>query len=238
MGHRKAFTLVELLVVIAVIGVLAALLLPALARGKELGRRTACASNLRQLVLATALYANDHEDQLPPRKLTGGWPTQLKAAYDNPGILVCPNERALAGASPFPSTDPDAAPRSYIMNSFLDYLAANLSAADFKNYVKGTGPGGFVESAIRHPSETILFGEKKSGTPDLYVDLGSLVTTVLDVTDQGRHQHSNSDAKSGGSNHGLADGSVRYDRFGRALCPVNQWAVTEAARATLAICIY
>ena len=238
MAQRRAFTLIELLVVIAIIGMLAAVLLPALARGKESGRRAACASNLRQLSLASALYANDHEDRLPPRRLTGGWPTQLLPSYDNPGVLLCPTERPPSATGLGPTNDPDSAPRSYVMNSFLDYFAANLSPGDFKNYVKGTGPASLTESAIRLPSETILFGEKKSGASDLYVDLGSLVTTVLDVTEQGRHHHTATDAKSGGSNHALVDGSVRYDRFGRSLCPLNQWAVTEAARSTLAICIY
>jgi prepilin-type N-terminal cleavage/methylation domain-containing protein/prepilin-type processing-associated H-X9-DG protein len=62
----SAFTLVELLVVLAIIGVLAALLVPALARGKAAARRTACASNLRQLALASQMYWSDHDERLFP----------------------------------------------------------------------------------------------------------------------------------------------------------------------------
>jgi prepilin-type N-terminal cleavage/methylation domain-containing protein len=64
---RKGFTLVELLVVIAVIAVLAALLLPVLAHAKEKARSTQCLGNLRQWGLAFRLYADDHEDFLPRR---------------------------------------------------------------------------------------------------------------------------------------------------------------------------
>lgn len=57
---RHAFTLVELLVVIAVIGILAALMLPALARSKRSAFRVGCLNNLRQLSLATQLYWHDN----------------------------------------------------------------------------------------------------------------------------------------------------------------------------------
>ena len=66
-ASRSGFTLVELLVVVAILGVLASLLLPGLAGARETARRSQCTSNLRQIVLGVALYSQDHEDRLPPK---------------------------------------------------------------------------------------------------------------------------------------------------------------------------
>ena len=63
-ASRHAFTLVELLVVIAVIGILASLLVPAIARASGSGRLIFCQNNLRQLGIAWMVYAQDHEDRI------------------------------------------------------------------------------------------------------------------------------------------------------------------------------
>src|SRR4051812_24405542 len=60
-----AFTLVELLVVLAIIALLAALLLPAIARTKESGRSTGCLSNLHQIGIALQLYVEENQNKLP-----------------------------------------------------------------------------------------------------------------------------------------------------------------------------
>ena len=57
---RSAFTLIELLVVISLVGLIAALLMPALRQARESARGAACASNLRQIGLATQMYLDDY----------------------------------------------------------------------------------------------------------------------------------------------------------------------------------
>ena len=61
---KRGFTLIEMLVVIAIIALLAALLLPTLSRAKHVAQRTVCISNVRQINLAVHMYADDHRDAL------------------------------------------------------------------------------------------------------------------------------------------------------------------------------
>ncbi len=62
---RKRFTLVELLVVIGIIAVLAAMLMPALAKAREQANRADCTNNLKQVGLAVQMYANENRNQMP-----------------------------------------------------------------------------------------------------------------------------------------------------------------------------
>jgi len=65
---RRALTLVELLVVIAVIAILTALLLPALTKSKAQANRALCASNLRQWGIAVTAYAGDNHNSFPDNR--------------------------------------------------------------------------------------------------------------------------------------------------------------------------
>lgn len=89
-----AFTLIEMLVVIAILGILAGLLLPALARSKEEARRIVCVSNLRQLGAALQMYAHDDQRGSLSAKVDSedqdlNW---LNNGYlNNPKLFICPS---------------------------------------------------------------------------------------------------------------------------------------------------
>lgn len=106
MRQREGFTIIELMFVIAIIGILAAILLPALARAREQGRRASCMANLSQLGLALRLYAAEHDGRLPWRE--GGLEVEdyqyfVTHYLTERELLVCPS----SAYGRFVEQDPD-----------------------------------------------------------------------------------------------------------------------------------
>lgn len=232
----KAFTLIELLVVIAIIAILASMLLPALARAKEAGRRISCVNNLRQLVVSLSMYADDSDGYYPPRSASVRWPMQLREGYKVLKVLVCPSD----GQKPqtfqtdtnnFPA---DAAPRSYLINAFNDYFQDTLDAADWDKYTRGTYPRGMRESVAPFPSDTVAFGEKETTSGHYYMDFYEGNGNDVEEVEQSRHSSTAPGSRGGGSDYAMVDASVRYIKFGKSLSPVNLWAVSSYWRTNYA----
>jgi prepilin-type N-terminal cleavage/methylation domain-containing protein/prepilin-type processing-associated H-X9-DG protein len=72
-SNRHGFSLIELLVVISIIAVLAALLLPAISIVRETAVSVSCSNNLRQLGMGSLAYANENDGMLMDRTLSGNW---------------------------------------------------------------------------------------------------------------------------------------------------------------------
>lgn len=104
MKRYRGFTLIELLVVIAIIAILAAILFPVFARARESARRSTCASNLKQLGVAVAMYSQDYDERFPYGHNWGGTSAavdkdylngnryQLNAYVKNERVWHCPDD--------------------------------------------------------------------------------------------------------------------------------------------------
>src|SRR5690242_12337274 len=96
------FSLIELLVVVAVVGILAALLLPAISKAKSSAKRTVCLNHLRQIGLAVRLYADDMDDlgpaKMSEKKSLDGWTAykQLVKSYVGQNTASSPDDRLFA----------------------------------------------------------------------------------------------------------------------------------------------
>ncbi len=225
--------MIELLVVVAIIAILAGLLLPALGRAKEAGKRISCLNNMRNLGTALKMYAQENEGFFPPRHYGPYWTSYLSNYYQNNKVLLCPSDgpdmpqtagSGLAAKFPF-----DAAPRSFMINGWNDYIKV-YHPTNMADYQAGRSWVCVNETAVREPSDTIVFGEKDNQSGHFYMDYEDF--DDVSQLDQNRHMSGGKNSRAGGSNYIFADGSARGLQFGRTLNPRNLWAISDQYRNT------
>jgi len=142
--------MIELLVVISIIAILAAMLLPALAQAKEKARQTKCINSVHQQTLAVIMYSDDHDGMLPPTAYNDpegdeiDWPAMLDPYVKQISrVHLCP-------------TDPDAQTNSYGLNELI-----------FVDLTDDNPPPATRLSDIRFTPATIMQGDL--GTADDFV---------------------------------------------------------------------
>ncbi|AHF90282.1 N-terminal cleavage protein [Opitutaceae bacterium TAV5] len=105
----RAFTLIELLTVIAIIGILAAIIIPVTGRVRDSARTAQCVSNIRQITQGCLLYAEDNKGMLPPTlgtpksdgsTSTSAWWWEIYPAYiTGSGVFRCPADNTTQSSS-------------------------------------------------------------------------------------------------------------------------------------------
>ena len=164
-----AFTLIELLTVIAIIGILAAIIIPTVGKVRETAQRAVDANNLREIVKAAMIYAGDNNDRLPdPQALAAAFPgvpavLRFPAALARHGVLTDPsfyfakNDPLFNGIVPASilvpgneqrnELDPDFAGRTLAWE-FVGGLKMGDPATTPVAYTRGLRPDGSWDPAV------------------------------------------------------------------------------------------
>ena len=218
---KYKFTLIELMVVVAIMGILASLLLPVLGKARKKTIAINCVNNLKQVLIATAMYNEANDDYFPSRdpskKITYD---DLLAGYDGRASLsqdlkeenglTSENVGGSTGIYKCPTSPSHQFPeRSYGINLWGTPSQENYAGISGMENVGGTWiPKSRISSHINGPSEVIAYAPRyKIDEEDESFRMGKIgrdVTSAFQTYDESddREYHQNK------SNFGMVDGHV------------------------------
>ena len=219
---RKAFTLVELLVVIGIIALLISILLPSLSKAQAYAKKVKCMSNMRQVYIELQMYSNANRGWLFPMRDVAPWTfgyigpatdpnqvwTTMVFGKCDPPIMVCPTDNGY-----FPDIEENGDP---IKPEFWHTYVLNDHLADAK--VKATAQGS--QLAWKSQSEVILMGEKYVSKCDYFMESNAASASDYNIlVDQFKHGLQN------GSNYLYMDGHVDNDSKENAIKAIDPWDI-------------
>lgn len=215
--HSRGFSVLELLVVIGILTVIAAILFPVFSSARRKAHQSACTSNLRQLSAALKMYLQDNDGVFPPFNGYVSWAQMLKPLTREGYVFRCPGCVVPSGS------EGGQGPWGYAFNSYLS-LKETAKDGDARS-----------DTDIPFPATTVVFCEASYYRKNASAGGVTVTTSAFqpetegtgysrdepyphDVTYFGgpggvRHQ--------GGSNYGFVDGHVRWHK------PEHVWSATR-----------
>lgn len=222
--QSRGFTLIEILVVVAIIALLVAILLPSLARAREQAKKVQCASNTHQMGIALHMYVLQHR-YYPGHHLTTGrydilWPVRLNRLMNQPEAFWCPSApedtqwdgvrriyHNLASAQPN-----EQATFAYGYNDWGVAETINRNPP-----VLNRGLGGHINRSyegevkaehVKRPADMIAIGDSDSGSTNPKARNGSWETAIDPIDDGGLEWPGDRHLK--GANIVFADGHTEW----------------------------
>jgi prepilin-type processing-associated H-X9-DG protein len=193
----SAFSLLELLVVVGIIALLVAILLPVLSKARRAAQMTACAANVRQIVMALGIYAQGNGDRLPYQiNDQTDWSGTLLGSGASPSVFRCPTDESARRSAP-------------------GYTAIRSYGVNCGPYVPSSPPCYAPWPPIRNarPSRlravanhVVLIADNHGQFVDSAAYVGFIEVEGLDGVAWGVHR----DGRGRGDNYGYADGHVEY----------------------------
>lgn len=210
-SRLRAFSLVEILVVLSLAMLLAALLFPAFSRARESNRRSKCQSNLQQIGRAIQTYSQDYDGEMPLSTGRTLWMVTMDKYFKSKSVLLCPSQNA-------------APPPVYSVSNYHYNWERVVS---FNGRMGEIDKEGTVhESVIQRPSEIVLFREEYDAQ---HFPVRQVRTPAsCPITYQGRRAQVlvASSIHSGGSNYLFFDGHVKWllpDVYVDLECKAGPW---------------